>query len=374
MRIPLAALAFSLLIQVPALCATIRVPADHATIAAAVAAAQPGDVILIASGTYTESVVVDGIDGITLKGKGGPVIDGTGTDSCLDLRNLSGARVSGVTLSGARFGLRIVDSSGVSVIGSTITGVTDAGVLIERSAEVDISRSTIRESAGAGILATGGAQSGSCRFTRLLLQEIDGSGIDTDGIDGEVSRSRFEDVGGTVVVAQGDRSTVSRNVATRGTRNGFQTFADDSPVERCRVDAAQEEAIQTFALNCHVVRCRVSGTGEDGVEVFGASSNVDRCVILSPALRGITIAGDDGLAVRNKVVSPGTDGFFVSGARCTVDRNLVTNAGGSGFVAFTGTHTISRNTARGSAVLDADDRVPGTNTWTKNRFGTSNIP
>ena len=47
---------------------TLRVPVDHPTITAAVDAARPGDVVLIAPGTYEESVAV-GVDGITLRGE-----------------------------------------------------------------------------------------------------------------------------------------------------------------------------------------------------------------------------------------------------------------------------------------------------------------
>ena len=47
---------------------TLRVPADHATIQAAVDAARPGDVVLVAPGTYAESVEI-GVEGITLRGE-----------------------------------------------------------------------------------------------------------------------------------------------------------------------------------------------------------------------------------------------------------------------------------------------------------------
>ena len=56
---------------------TIAVPADAPTISAAVAAARPGDLVLIGPGTYRESVAVT-VPGITLRGttRAGVVIDG----------------------------------------------------------------------------------------------------------------------------------------------------------------------------------------------------------------------------------------------------------------------------------------------------------
>lgn len=56
---------------------TIRVPADEATIVDAVEAARPGDTVLIAPGTYDESVSV-AVDGITIRGedRNAVVLDG----------------------------------------------------------------------------------------------------------------------------------------------------------------------------------------------------------------------------------------------------------------------------------------------------------
>jgi hypothetical protein len=62
----------------PVAAATIHVPADHATIQQAIAAATPGDVILIAPGTYYENLHLLGKQ-LTLRGESGAaatVVDG----------------------------------------------------------------------------------------------------------------------------------------------------------------------------------------------------------------------------------------------------------------------------------------------------------
>jgi len=56
------------LLGVLALPATLRVPADYATIQAAVDAAAPGDVILVAPGIYEEAVTVNRKSDLTIKG------------------------------------------------------------------------------------------------------------------------------------------------------------------------------------------------------------------------------------------------------------------------------------------------------------------
>lgn len=54
--------------------AVLRVPANHATIGAALAAATTGDVVLVSPGTYTETIVWPGVDGIRLVSTGGAAV------------------------------------------------------------------------------------------------------------------------------------------------------------------------------------------------------------------------------------------------------------------------------------------------------------
>ena len=103
------ALAFALL-TTPAYAATLKVPADHETIAAAVAAAEDGDTILVVRGSYDENVLLDGFTGINLKGRGNPVINVQRNGACLEIRNCVGVRsrlLWGVRLRGDRAFFRL---------------------------------------------------------------------------------------------------------------------------------------------------------------------------------------------------------------------------------------------------------------------------
>ena len=84
--------------------ATLKVPADFATIQEAVDAALPADTVLVTGGTYAENVTIPtGKDGITLRGKGKVIIDARpgGVDGGVDVgrrpraSGLIGARLSG---------------------------------------------------------------------------------------------------------------------------------------------------------------------------------------------------------------------------------------------------------------------------------------
>jgi Right handed beta helix region len=87
--------------------ATLRVPDDHATIQAAVDAAAPGDLVLIAPGTYAEAVTVE-TDELTIRGldRNEVILDG------------------GFTLDN---GIRVVGADGVAIENMTARNYTKNG-------------------------------------------------------------------------------------------------------------------------------------------------------------------------------------------------------------------------------------------------------
>jgi parallel beta-helix repeat protein len=79
----------------------LRIPDQYSTIQAAVDAAQPDDIILVAAGTYAENVVITA-SGLRLRGARGTVIDGTGLNGIgIQVRGASAATpVTAVEVSG----------------------------------------------------------------------------------------------------------------------------------------------------------------------------------------------------------------------------------------------------------------------------------
>jgi parallel beta-helix repeat protein len=113
--------------------ATLHVPADLPTIQAAIDAAQDGDSILVAPGTYLENLALWDKD-ITLESESGAeatIVDGQGLGSVLMLEHLPdhGARVSGFTF---RNGVAIYGGGGIS--GGGGADLIENNIIVDNSA------------------------------------------------------------------------------------------------------------------------------------------------------------------------------------------------------------------------------------------------
>ncbi|HYC53722.1 MAG TPA: choice-of-anchor Q domain-containing protein [Candidatus Binatia bacterium] len=140
MRTAALAAAGALLAAAPAQAATIDVPADHATIQAALHAAGPGDTVLVAPGTYNEKVAF-----ASSGTPGSPIVLTSSAGAATTI--LSGASVPGDNI------VLIDNRSHVSVIGLTIrdnTGLNDgSGIRILGSGKgITIRDNVIREIRG----------------------------------------------------------------------------------------------------------------------------------------------------------------------------------------------------------------------------------
>src|SRR5262245_18166500 len=81
------------------LAAIITAPDDAPTIAAAVAAAGPGDTVQIRPGTYAERIVIDGRrDGLIVEGVGGRPLIAPGKGIGLTLKGVADVTIRGVDI------------------------------------------------------------------------------------------------------------------------------------------------------------------------------------------------------------------------------------------------------------------------------------
>jgi len=103
------------------------------TIGAAVAAAAPGDTVVVAAGTYKESITINQSVLLTGADAATTIIDATGQGNGIyvdgiDNQNLSGVYISGFTVQNANFeGILVTNASGVAISGNIIQN-NDKGV------------------------------------------------------------------------------------------------------------------------------------------------------------------------------------------------------------------------------------------------------
>ena len=182
-------------------------PGGYATINAAIAAANPGDTIMIAPGTYNENVIVN--KSVTLQGTGpGVVIEGTFTEDNGNFAGplstwlqtapgYSGASGTGISVSADNVTLKnlTVDDflTGVDVSGPSVSGLTLDGVTTQHSVNgfskpddtalngTTITNSTFQdEYIGAGFFNDSGATGGA--------------GFGKDATDTTITNSHFQDI------------------------------------------------------------------------------------------------------------------------------------------------------------------------------------
>jgi hypothetical protein len=97
-----------------AFASTIHVPADHPTIQAGINAAVNGDTVLVAPGTYHESVTISDKSNLQLVGQTGAQIVAGASDG-IDLTRVTGTAVMGFELKGCNRGIFLVDCSSLVV-------------------------------------------------------------------------------------------------------------------------------------------------------------------------------------------------------------------------------------------------------------------
>lgn len=169
------------------------------SIQAAIDAAGEGDVICLARGVWTESIVID--KPLTVAGRGagrttieaalisgsvgqvagedaGPIavrlegltISGRGGGSALEVSGWASAEVRDCAIFGQLYGVQVSDSASLTLTGSTVSGSPQRGIVLTGSARASIVGSRVQGNRGHGLWLSGSAQA------TLLDSEVSGNG------------------------------------------------------------------------------------------------------------------------------------------------------------------------------------------------------
>lgn len=352
-------------VALPASAAKLRVPADHATLQAAVDAAMPGDVIDVAKGEYAEAVVVQGKSRLTLRGKGRPALDGQGLTTPLTIQDSDQITVMGFAFENAPEALvSVADTSNVTIQRCTFRNPTEDGNGIEvRSSAALVVQKNVFENVG----------------NDAIVFEEDSLPLSTDAL---VSKNRFAAIGDEAIDVTGSGHRIEKNRIARAEHGIELEGATATTVEKNRVEDTEDTCIQVDGAGNVVAKNKVRRCDDEGIHLTGPNNRVERNKIDAPGDDGIDVESDDNEVVANKVKGAADAGIEVedevdtpgTGTGNLFEANKITKSGDAGIHVSTGGNTFRRNKVAKSGVVDLlDDSLSGTNVYESNKFGTEQI-
>lgn len=391
---PAAALAALLFAAAAARAETLRVPEQYATIQAAVDAAQPGDVVEVGSGIYPGQVSLSGRTGITIRGRGGPILQPGPGEAGFSVSDSGGIAIEGFAIEG---GDRGVDAS-ISVLllsRLTVSGTTDAGIALDECDGSVVTRCRVEGAGSHGILDSDsdglvvercvveGSAGDAIRLSpgspgtdgaRVERNRITGGvvGVRSVGIGSLIARNRIREVSDIAIdVVDG---SASANTVVESNRVATQGAVGISLV--AHLGAVRGNRLAACAIFCIGDAIDVEGNRISAGAVFGIYVDGPAATVASNRLRDAQVFGirvfDDGPEIRgNAVAGSGGEGISVYANDAVLHRNRVAGAASFGIILDGTGATVTGNRARGSGQADlADTQSQGVNTYEGNRFGT----
>ncbi|MCC7169305.1 MAG: right-handed parallel beta-helix repeat-containing protein [Planctomycetes bacterium] len=328
--------------------ATLRVPQDHATIQLAVAAANPGDRIKIANGTFMENVLVPaGKDGLVIEGSGKTIIDARPLGAAG-----SGAAIAGVSDDLVIRRLTVRHGKGVPAIGVFI---------LANGAHIDRVTALHCEDYGIDVLGNG------ARIERCIVRSS-GIGIAVTGNDATIRKCSVRAVVEAGVFVAGNDARVESATIVASNDDGIFVNGLDPVVTKCTVAGVRNFGISLFGAGAPTAtNNRVSQTREQpGLLVFGASGGLvqgNRVSDLTHAGMLFTGGASNVLIRKNRVSRCGSDGLdagiTLSGNACTLVENLVEDGANDGIRGLGTQHVLIKNRVLGNACdgIDIDAGV-----------------
>lgn len=317
--------------------ARLRVPRDYSSIQSAVNAALQGDVVEISNGVYTETIMVTGKLGVTLRAR-------------------RGKRVIIIDAGGAGVGLRVMASTGIVLKN-----------LVVRNASVN-----------GFVISADGTRMEGCR-----ARNIGDNGIYLEADDCYITRCRASGCGRSGIQVLGDLNTLENNRVEQSDRYGIMlgtgaTAAGDCLLMGNRVLGANWDTItiSPSSRRCTLLGNTIRRTGLDsGIIVGGTGHAIGSNRIVRTGAEGIICEGTGILISRNRIQRTGSIGIQLTDEvlDSTLCGNVIQRSAtlGVNVEASARGNLLSCNRAKKSGEYDLyDHSIAGDNTFSGNRFGT----
>lgn len=399
MRIALG-LAAAALLPASARADTLSVPSQHGTIQAAVDAAAPGDVIVVAAGEYAENVVVADAEALTIVADGAVTVAGTGSEPAI-LVSAHHTQLAGISVTSGGHGIVVRGAFGVSLRACVASECAGDGIRFEGEDEAApdldphpedrmrfhvgflhrfVEDCVVTASGGDGFVVEGASL---VSVDRLRVEDAGGHGVRIEGGGGSAIWSC------TVSGSGGDGVRITRHGAVRvadtavtrahgvGIRVAdcddvlvWENFVLDPGSDAIAADGCTEldvwantaEWTQAAAKRR---RDRADAASGAGLVVRGSSAVIESNTVRRAPGGGLVVDGSPGASVHlNAVVACRGAGIAVGGEACSVRGNRVDRPRGDGLVAAGEGHVLEGNTVwfaggDGIVVDAADSTVSG---------------
>jgi parallel beta-helix repeat protein len=393
------------------LAGTIKVPAHHDTIQAAVTAADPGDTIAVSAGIYTERILIPaGKDGLSIIGKGKVFLDAYAGDPGDGMPpHAVTIQSSDITLS--RLTIRHAGEDGIYASSQQLLATSLSDLTFDRLSIINCQDRGINVNADdvsvSGCLLVGNY--GGIRIsgdeTHILRTQVlyDGDlGVEIEGSDAIVETSSFQYVdSGTGIYIQGPGALVKKCTVRVCGDNGIYVESEGGRIEGCKVSDVRQVGIDFTGDDGRVLKNTVSGTASTGIDLDGddllvVSNSVSHVINDSD---GIFAYGKDGHFEKNRVFGlshtpfnmqvdgaviikntahdfggENDAGFDVEGNQNRIERNTVKNGDSTGIRIYGNENEVLKNKVQGMTdngiqvvSLDSEDNLLEGNVVTKNQ-------
>jgi parallel beta-helix repeat protein len=290
---------------------------DTTTVAEAIRRARDGSMIVIAPGTYPESLALDRPLELSAANTDAPPVIAPVRGPCLVATGKGGSvnglslKAPAVTEAGEPIGCVVITGGSFRLHGNRIASLSGPAVVIGGGSQVDIADNTIAEGSGAGIVMGAGAR-GSIIGNKI--SDLPEYGLIVRGGASAIVRANTIERSGGMVIAEGARGD----------------FADNT------IAASHASAIQvTSGADPEVTGNRVKDAGETGLFVYdGGRGRFQDNTIEGSTLSGIVVSsGGAPRLVGNRVKGSKQHGILVvDHGGGEIDDNAVEDNGGHGIV------------------------------------------
>ena len=288
----------------------INVPGDSRTIQAAIEAVEEGGTISVSPGVYQENLFID--KGVTLEGadRGSTIIEGSqGKDLGLPVIFISATSdvtIRGFTIRGGYLGIRVEDSSGITISGNLIVDNIGKGVFVLGSSEVELVENQITgtTSPKEGILGRGIDLEGSfeVKVTDNLVSGNAGAGIRLSNSTAEITGGKIDD-NGSVGLFAGNKSVVILSDSELSGNVGVGVLLTDSS--------------RGGIVNSEITHTRPTAQGELGIGMVieeGSEGTLLGNVISGNASYGVFLVKEAVAHIKENTVSEnGLEGIYIAG-------------------------------------------------------------